>query len=917
MTHAAGLKKVISLINKGTQVPALSLVRQNPETAAVISKLVRSRDPVRFDKNNENSFYNLDQSKLQEMSATIQDRLTDTENMMQLFPDLELAAQIMISSILSPKDMVNTEVIYTLQDNVLPAVLSAKIIDIIREDSEKKYRIKAMLPDILREMLFETGSYVKAVIPESSIDELINNNTRVTLEQMPDLFTKQRALVPLGILGNPGQEPKTRSALETFDNFQRIPYKHYQPGIVVATEKDQKYDLNIDITDNFMVLKLPQLIEANNRIKVREHLQRNAKPGFAFEAYQSQVNSGNKRTLNDRELETLLYKSSQPGAKPFVDIKTQRASKRRSVGRPLVMKIPSEATIPVHVPGDPKTHIGYFILIDEEGNPVTRSSALNAMGGLQSQFSTPNVSHSLTSVLLSRAKRNLTSNDNKNLSLDQAAKIYSDIVESDLVERLRNGIYGSRTEIAKVDDVYRIMMARTYANQYTRLVYIPVELVTYFAFKHYDNGVGKSMLDDLKILTSLRSILLFAKVMAMTKNSIALTNVNMTLDPNDPDPQKTIEMGIHEIIRMRQQYFPLGINSPNDLVDWIQRAGFEFTFEGHPGLPQTKFDFDTKNMNHPIPDIELDELLRKQTLMAIGLSPETVDAGFTAEFAVTVVKNNILLSKRVQQIQEIFAPQLTDNIQKIILNDNEYRVKIIEMLKANKASLEKILTDEEKHLFAENETVFYQEFYETIVNSLEVTLPKPDLTTLENQSQAFQDYSDALDKTIEPWINSDFMAESVVGELNGNIDMLKAAFKAYFLRKWMADNGFMTELVDIVSTDEDGHPLLNLYEIMKEHVTGLSKSSVQYIAALSPNREAVTTDINNLNVEPDETSTPTDTSESGDDGFGGGMDDFGGDFNMDDMGSMGGDETPSEESPPEETPPETKSESSDETPPIE
>jgi hypothetical protein len=422
--------------------------------------------------------------------------------------------------------------------------------------------------------------------------------------------------------------------------------------------------------------------------------------------------------MSDKELEQLIYKGSQSGAKPFADVKTQRMSKRNSVGRPLCMKIPSEAVIPVHVPGDPKAHIGYFVLIDEEGNPITRSSAMSALGQMQSQFSTSNTSHSLTSTLLARARRNLTSNDNKNLTLDQAAKIYSDIVESDLIERLKNGVYGSRAEIAKTNDVYRIMMARTFANQYTRLLYVPSELVTYFAFKYYENGVGKSMLDDLKVLTSLRSILLFAKVMAMTKNSIAITNVNMTLDPHDPDPQKTIEMSIHEIMKMRQQYFPLGINSPNDLVDWIQRAGFEFTFEGHPGLPQTKFEFDTKNMNHPIPDTELDELLRKQTLMAIGLSPETVDAGFTAEFAVTVVKNNILLSKRVQQIQEVFAPQLTDNIRKIILNDNEFRIKVIETLKDNKLSLEKVLTDEEKELYASNEEQFYQEFYEVLIHRL-------------------------------------------------------------------------------------------------------------------------------------------------------------------------------------------------------
>ena len=909
MTHASGIKKVIEMINQGSQVPALTLVRDNPETAAVISKLIRSKDPVRFDKNNENSFYNLDQSKLQDISATVQDRISDTENMMQLFPDLELAAQIMISSILSPKDMVNTEVIYTLKDNILPAVLTAKIVDIIREDCESKYHIKSIIPDILREVLFESGSHVRAVIPESSIDELINNNTRVSIEQMQDLLTKDRKLVPLGILGSPKKQTMERKALETFDAFERLPYQQYEPSISIEAKETNKLDLNIDVTDNFMVLKLPILIEQNNRAKIRDHLNRNRRPGVAFESFQQ---SGGNKQLTERQLEALIYKGSQAGAKPFADVKTQRMSKRKSVGRPLCMKIPSEATIPVHVPGDPKRHIGYFVLIDEEGNPVTRTSSLKALNSMQSQFTSTNASHSLTSALLARARTNLTSNDMKNMSLDQAAKIYSDIVESDLVERLRNGIYGSRMDVSKSDDVYRIMMARTFANQYTRLLYVPAELVTYFAFKYYDNGVGKSMLDDLKILTSLRSILLFSKVMAMTKNSIALTNVNMTLDPHDPDPQKTIEMSIHEIIRMRQQYFPLGINSPNDLVDWIQRAGFEFTFEGHPGLPQTKFEFDTKNMNHPLPDTDLDELLRKQTLMAIGLSPETVDAGFTAEFAVTVVKNNILLSKRVQQIQDVFAPQLTDNIQKTILNDNEFRVKIIDTLKDNKASLEKVLSDEEKTALSTDEDTFYSDFYEMLVSSLETTLPKPDLTTLDNQTQAFEDYSNALDKAIEPWINSDFMAESVVGELNGNIDMIKSAFKSYFLRKWMADNGFMSELVDIVSTDEEGDPLLNLFEIMKEHVEGLTRSSVKFIAGLAPNKEAASTDINALGVEPDETSVPASDDSGGEGGFGG---DFGGEFDMGDMGLDG--ETPPAEPEPESEEPTAEPEPATEEPPVE
>jgi hypothetical protein len=897
MNNTSSLKKVINALNQGTSVPALKLVRQNPEFAAVISKLVRSKDPVHFDKTKSNSVYNLDQSKLQEISSTVQDRIADTENMMQLFPDLELAAQIIISSILSPKDMVNTELIYTLKDSSIPSSLAMKITEKIKDMCEKKYKITQLLPDILREVLFESGSHIRAVIPESSVDELINNNTRISTEQLSDLFTKKKELVPLGILGaakRPTSEP--RSALESFSNFERLPYQHYEPGINVAVEGAASQPLNVDVTDNYMVLKLPKLIQANNRAKVREHLGRNHRPGFAFETFRTAMESGS--ALNERELQAIMYKGSQAGARPFADVKTQHMTKRKSVGAPLVMKIPSEATIPVHVPGDPKSHIGYFVLIDEEGNPVSRNSAMNALGMMSSNFSSQNSSHSLTSTLLARARRNLASNDNKNLTLDQAAKIYSDIVESDLVERLKNGIYGSGAQIAKNDDVYRIMMARTFANQYTRLLYIPVELVTYFAYKYYDNGIGKSMLDDLKILTSLRSILLFAKVMAMAKNSINVTHVNMTLDPNDPDPQKSIEESIHEVIRMRQQYFPLGINSPNDLVDWVQRAGIEFSFEGHPGIPQTKFDFDNKTLNHQIPDNDLDELLRKQTLMAIGLSPETVDAGFTAEFAVTVVKNNILLSKRVLQIQQIFTPQVTDNVQKIVLNDHEIIDEVINIFTESEGVLEKALTEEEKAALIEDKAKFYREFAEVVVSSLDVDLPKPDITTLDNLSQSFDEYQSALDKALEAWVNTDILNENVAGELNGSVDVIKQTLRAYFLRKWMSENGFMPELSDIVSTDEDNKPMINIESMMTAHVEGLTLTSLEYLNKLKANKDAATKDMQTLNAESVEATGGGDTSSSTDemntgtnDDLGGGFD-LGGDFNMDeDTDNTGSEET--------------------------
>lgn len=871
------LSNLAAMSHTGKKIPALKVVRDQPELAAVISKLVKPRLQQPVSMANGENLTAQSQGQFAQISEGLKTKLTDAETTMQLFPDMELAAQILVSSVLSPKDMVSTEILYKAEDANLPAELVSKLLGVIGDTMLKQYKFKEELPTIIRQVLFESGSYIKAVIPESSVDELVNNRkTSIGLESLSDLVDEKRQIRQLGILGPSSVFAKTAVVekagnimlgLESFTG-QSAPYLNFDyriGGEHIHQAAGESYG-QIEVTDNFNFLKLPKLIEANNKNKLRSKIA-------SYRASTEDV----KITTSD--MRTMMYKGPQSSSQLFVAIKNRKATKRRSVGRPLVMRLPTEATIPVHVPGDEKQHIGYFVLVDAEGYFVTRNTVESAMNNLVSH---PTEAVNMTSALMQRARRNLQSFDKNNISIDQASQIYADLVEADLTDRLKNGLYGSNAQVSKSQEVYRIMMARALANQYTRLVYIPADLVTYFAFKHHRNGVGKSLLDDLSLQTSLRAILLFARVMAKVKSSINITRVNMTLDPNDPDPQKTVELSIHEILKMRQQYFPLGINSPNDLVDWIQRAGFQFTFEGHPGLPQTKFDFETQNLQHQVPDDELDEMLRKQSYMALGLTPEMVDNGYSSEFATTVTANNILMAKRVTQIQEVITQHMGDYVRKLILNDYDARKELLEAIVANKDAIDKYLTDEERSALTENPKAFYVELMENFVQDMEVTLPRPDVTSIETQMVAFQSYEEALEKALDAWVSSTIVDSSISGEISGNIDAVKEAIKAYYLRKWMSENNFLAELGDIVATDEDGHALLDLYQLTKEHTKGLIRSALNFIK-----------NMHGIKVETDEElsamgTSPSDTSSSdGDDGSGsmGGFDEggFGGDMGGDDQ----------------------------------
>lgn len=872
------LKEVIKSLNSGKNYPAVDLVQRNPQLAAMISKLTRSRDRTDSNLINKDGNSAIDQSQFLGISDRIKAKRKDNENIIQLFPDIELGIQILVSSILSPKDMVKTELIYKLKDSIFPSEITMGLHDIVRKHLENHYELLKELPVILRESLFGTGSYVRGVIPESILDDIIHQRTisKEGLSIASESGYKELSK-GIGILGSFTADKKV--SLESVFTSQRV---KADGGSLFHTLKGvtEVFDDKVTITDNMELMKFSRVKESVRKKAIRKIVTESAR-------------------IDNTIMTNIMFGEPTGRSQNLLVVPDKGAARRKSIARPLTMKIPSEAVIPVYIPGDETKHIGYFILIDGSGYPVSVNSPLESNQSLHSLWQQANQGGT-ASGLIQKARQNLIAgNCNDTSNLDQIVRVYGNIVENNLINRLRNGVYEADYQISENEEVYRIMLARSLAGKFTTMVYIPEEFMTYFAFKYHPNGTGKSLLDDLKIITSIRSILLFARVMALTKSAINLTHVNMNLDPNDPDPEKTIEMGMHEVLKMRQNYLPLGINTPTDLVDWINRAGFEFTFDGHPGIPQTKFEFESRNIQHQVPDDSLEENLRKQTYMAFGISPETIDNGFNSEFATTVVSNNILLSKRVSQYQDILCRQLGEYARKLLSCDEVFKEDAIAFLKENKGLLDKALTSEEVNKSADDakdgDLLFAVEKY---LEHLDIELPKPDETSVDTQLEAYTKYEEALDKAIESWVSADIITSDISGDISNYIDTIKKIVRAHYLRQWMSDNNFLSELGEMVTKNEDGKPNMDLFEINKSHIEGLVKMSVRFIDSMKLVRAAANKDIEAIGAEPAQ-SSGSDDSSGGDESQSaqGGGDDFSLDGDMGAMGQEGGQDG---EAPPQE-----------------
>lgn len=877
----------------GGKKPAGSILT-DPELASVIAKLQRPRDRVDTAISNPDGASGMTVAGAQEISRSIMARMEDNQNTMQLFPDIELAEQIVISSILAPKDMGSSELIYKLTDNRFPAVLTNELLGVLKEHISKNYKLREQCSDILSDAMFKKGSHVKAILPESAVDELINSNSVVATENIfpSDIFADRTgsSLTSMNLLGSPVPKDTTerrnpKYVLESIVNAGA----GVSPSIYNEDESVRKaLEGLVEVTDNYNLLKFQKLVDAISVSSVRKAVGTRldkASMAFATESYKFFEGKKAEGKMTEEQMKQLLYRNSVSQYKPFLTIPSKDNLRRKSVGRPMVIDIPSEAAVPIHVPGSPEKHIGYMVPVDADGNFITLGSAFDNAAGMAGMMSSDKSNSSLGSLLTEKARKNLAA-QNEQPTIENATEIYADIIEKDFLQRLANGKYGRELRIGRNMDIMRIMLIRALKAQFTRLVYVPAEYVTYFAFKYHDNGVGKSYLDDLANITSLRALVLFSKTMARVKSSIETTHVNVKLDPRDHDPAGTLEKAKHLIAKTRQQFFPHGLNRVVDLTDWISRAGIQITFEGHPKMPTTSFDFETKNMQHPPPDDGLEEDFRYQTYMHFGLSPDAVDTAAKSDFATVIEKSSIMFSKRVTVWSDTFSEDLTDYARKILNNDNELIDALLEVLKNHKSEIDSMMTDEEKEFYTTHPKEFSEFLIYQFSSSLKVDLPKPEFTSLQNMNTSFTDRANAYKAAIEYVIDESVLPSDLGGEASNYVATLQKVWLAGLMRKWMAENNYVPEVMEISQLSEEGKPAIDLLELTESHSKNLMLAVATLLNKVKSARVATDADLAKINAGDSSSSSSSEDTGGGEEG--GGEDDFSSNPFEDNGGEEGG-----------------------------
>ena len=796
-------------------------------------------------------------------------------NIQQNLPDVELAKQILVTSIISPNDLVSTEIFFNLDDSSDYLGTAGKsMLKSVEDTMKKHFKIEKCLQPYLEASLFDDGSVPVIVLPESSLDHAINSGNIISKESIGDFISQSTGTVKsLGILINPKGD-------EGNDLYTQLTASIESISLNRPTEYDPKISdkMNITIIDNYEALKLPRLNEKIIHDRLATTYRKNQ---LGMELYNPErerskhfgnkdKNVGSTGDINDRVKSVMSsFTERQYQTETVLNLKTKNKVDQETIGHPLVMRVPHESCIPIFPPSDPTNHIGYYVVIDNTGNPVRIPVDSDY---IENMINANSDNTDMSDFLAQKVNQSqFGTNGNTAQKYDEMYKAFSKVIEEDLIIRL-SGMYGGDLSLGATDEIYKLMFARALAKKHTQLIFVPKTLLTYFAFDYNDYGMGISLLEKSKMIASLRSVLMYANVMAAVKNSITQREVEIQLDPTDPNPDKTIEEYLHAVAKATRSESPFGEFDPLNIVSNLTNSGVSVSVSGHPGFPETKAVVNHSNVNMGKVDTELDEMLKKWHIMSMWLTPETVDAATGPDFATSVHANNILLAKRNQVAQDIYTEKWSDHIRKICYNSKPILDDLKKILEQNRKFVNKTFAK----TYTDDEIINY------FLMNIYVELPRAETAKFEMQLEALDQYTQALDKILtDAFLSTNILATDMIGEIGMTVDATREIVKAYYIRRYCKLNNILPELFDMITVDNDNKTIVNMLDEHVEFTTTMSKALLGLMTKIKP----IIKDNNALLEKLEETTgVKTEGDAGGFDAGGEGGDGMDGDMGGDDLG---------------------------------
>lgn len=529
-------------------------------------------------------------------------------------------------------------------------------------------------------------------------------------------------------------------------------------------------------------------------------------------------------------------------------------------GHPTLIELPAEAVMPIIVPGAPSEHLGYFILLDEHGMPLTieqsgmaDNSTSCACGGpdaaYEAMFGT-NCCHS-----------SYFNKENQQSSV--GSLIFSELLDKYIRARMQGIINKDDVSIDRFKALSTILFYRVLEAKHSTIVFVPPVLLHYFAFEYDKNdGTGVSKTSEIQFLLSLRTTLMMANVVAMVNDAVEHKKVEFGVDDKNANIEGIMDVMANIFIDKNKLN---GSIDPSEILRDIYSNSVTIVPKTVPGLSDLTVDVQSGGGQSAKVEDGLFEQLTNLLVSHLDVPPAALNQLAEPEFARSLVTYNLFFAKKIRRYQRIWCEHITSFIRDYTAFDPIFQRALNKKLEADgKKKIHSELPQKVKELAKDDPNKYspIDAMAKAILKNVKVELATPNIVVDKTQFEEIRNFLGNLDEMA----NQLFSQELVPSEdqlAQAAIPILRAKWKRDQMMKFLDKVGSFN-MVDIPDFDEfDPTELTDFIQIMQN--TG---------SALQRHRENI--------------GTP---SENGGGGFGGeggygGSDAFG-DVGGGDMGDMG------------------------------
>lgn len=764
-------------------------------------------------------------SYLKPIHQKVGENILDAQKMGSLAPEIEQSKILVSSSIMSPNDL--QDGFFTFSFDNVPMLasdpeLASKIQELYDNFFNKTLELGIKSYDWIGEAQYVSGSKPILIIPTATFldykhrtqKEIFDRESNMFYPGMSDFETYSKYISSSKgdyIYSDSESFKFTESTIDTLRNVSPA-LESFDVPLPAELRSNKNHASNNDRYLDRAYLSGLESMVVNLKKKIEEgdviHITENP------EIIKFNVDKKAFDRKQNRKLLTEFFKTHEQKKYPLEEIGVLDAEPEKfdHVAHPFIMELPSEAVIPLCIPGSPNQHLGYFILLDQFGQPLTieNSGLARNTNSTKCGDGSPNAAYT---ALYGSGCSSGYFQRNPDMMSNIGNTVFKYLLDQYFRARTSKILGRSDLTLERFNAISTIMFQRLMEQKKTTILYAPSTLLHYFAFAYDKDGTGLSKLSDIKFLLSLRTTLLMAQIIAMVNDSIEHKKIELTVDDKTSNLEALMELVGNIFIEKNKLS---GNIDPSEIVRDIYSNSLTIVPKNIPGLGNFDVDVSSINSQSTRPDDQLLEQLNNLLISKLDVPPSALNQMNEPEFARSIVTYNLFFAKKITRYQRIWCRQIQEFIKDYTYFDIVFQKALKQLLESySKHTVKEHHSKAVEKLKAKNPNVrthlSNDNIIQMIMDGVTVSLPKPDIVVDKTQFEEIRNYSSNVNEMADMIYPQELVPQENQEAQNGLMYM-KAAWKRDQIMKFISEIGCF-KMFDVKSVDDfDSDDLVNIIQ---------------------------------------------------------------------------------------------------------